>query len=168
MCLYMPEPSIEHKQHRKHHQSHVTVPGLPLSSLVLRHADMTLGVLKTSLDPKSLTLHLHEPDNASSLRCVTQTVFDGPRRVDFSPDNQMPTVRGRTVFVPQPDSLMQHFHDQFPLGGVAQSFASPARGRLFLDPLTNLHRVRLAQVAYSRPSDLLRWQIRSRITQINV
>src|SRR6202041_1528220 len=168
MCLHMVEPRVEHEQHRKHDQSHVTVPGRPLSSLVLRHTDMTFGVLKTSLDPEPLALHLHKSDNAGSLRCVTQTVFDCPWRIDFSSDNQMPAVCSRAAPVPHPNSLMQHFHDQLSLCRVTQGFAPPARSRLFLDPLAHLHRVRLAHVTLARPAGLLRWQVRGWITQINV
>jgi len=49
---------MQHELHRHHHQGHMTMPGLPLPGLILRHPDMTLGILKRSLDPESLCLHL--------------------------------------------------------------------------------------------------------------
>src|ERR1700734_2867378 len=106
MCLNMAESSLQHELHCHHDQGHVAVPGLPLACLILRHSDMTFGILEGALDPEPLALHLDQPDDTGSLRSVTQAVLDGSRRIQLSSDNQMPAVGGRAVFVPQPDSLM--------------------------------------------------------------
>src|SRR3569833_1262928 len=168
MGLNVLESSLEHELHCQHHQGHMAVPGLFLSGLVLRHSDMTLRILKSPLDPEPLRLHLHQSDEAGFLRGVTQAVLDGSRRVDFPSDHQVPTVGGWTVFVPQPDSLMQYFDLKPSFGRVAQSLSAPAGGRLLLDPLANLHRSRITHVTDTRPAPVLGRQVRSRITEIYV
>ncbi|MBL8264857.1 hypothetical protein [Steroidobacter sp.] len=52
------DPNLQHEQPRHHHQDHVSMPGLPHAGLILRHSDVTLGVLERSLDPELLDLHL--------------------------------------------------------------------------------------------------------------
>jgi hypothetical protein len=46
----MLESLLKHEQHGHHHQGHVTMPRGPLSGLIVRHPDMTLAVLKGSLE----------------------------------------------------------------------------------------------------------------------
>jgi hypothetical protein len=48
---------LRHAQHGPHDQSHAALPGLPLSGLMLRHSDMTFGILKSPLYPQALRLN---------------------------------------------------------------------------------------------------------------
>ena len=122
------------------------MPGWPLSGLVLRHPNMTLGILECALDPESLSLHASQLSNTRSRRSVTQAVLQRAERARLPPDQQMPTVSIRAVPVPQPDSLMQHFDDQIALGRIAQSSFTPPRRRLFLGPFAHLDRLCVAVV----------------------
>src|SRR5579859_3130161 len=131
----MLEPLLKHEQHGHHHQGHVTMPRGPLSGLILRHANMAFGILEGALDPETLGLHARELSDTCLGWGVAQAVLESARGLNFPPDNQMPTVRSRTLLVPQPDPLVQHFNDQVALGRVSQSLLTPARYRLFLHPL---------------------------------
>ena len=51
----------KHKQHRHHYDSHVVVPGSPLSDLVIGHAAFAFRILKSTLDPIALSLHPAQP-----------------------------------------------------------------------------------------------------------
>lgn len=48
------ESRLQHELHRHHRQGHVTMPGGPLSGLIVRHADMALRVLKSPRCDKPL------------------------------------------------------------------------------------------------------------------
>jgi hypothetical protein len=56
----MVEAGLQHELRGHHHQGHMAMPGGPLPGLVLRHPNMTLGVLEGSLDPETLRLHLRQ------------------------------------------------------------------------------------------------------------
>ena len=54
------DAGLQHKLHRHHYQSHVTMPGLPLTRLILRHAQVAFRILERALDPKALRLHFRQ------------------------------------------------------------------------------------------------------------
>lgn len=111
MRIDMLDSTLQHELHRHHHQGHMTMPGLPFSGLILRHPNMAFGILEGSLDPEPLCLHLGQFHDARLGRCIAQTVFHGARRIDFSSHDQMPTLCGRALLVPQPHTSMQYLHD---------------------------------------------------------
>jgi len=51
---------LEHKQHRHHHQRHVVMPSLPATGLVVIQPRLALAILKRTLDPIALALHLRQ------------------------------------------------------------------------------------------------------------
>ena len=77
----MVDAGFQHELQGHHDQGHVPMPGGPLSGLILRHTDMTLGILKGSLDPKTLRLHLGQLSHARLGRRVTQAVFERTGRL---------------------------------------------------------------------------------------
>src|ERR1700737_2576047 len=162
------ESLLKHEQHGHHHQGHVAMPGGPLSGLILRHADMTLRVLKGSFDPESLRLHLRQLSDTGLSGSVTQAVLERARGVQFPPYNQMPTVSVMAVFVPQPYSLVQHLNDQVSLGCMPQGLPAPQRCGLFLHPLAHLDRLRIALIVYAWAAQMLWRQIRNWISRIDV
>src|SRR5437868_14874468 len=105
-CVRIVESAVQHELHRHHDQSHVRMPGLPFPGLVLRHPDMTLGILKGALDPESLCLHLRELENTGAFADVAQAVLQRSGGIDFPPHYQMPALSPRALLVPQPYSLV--------------------------------------------------------------
>src|SRR5260370_27719373 len=146
MRLSVIDAGIQHKLRRHHHQGHVTMPGLPLTGLILRHANMALRILKGALDPEALRLHLGKLGNACFRGGVAQTVFDRRGGVDFPAHDQMPASRYGTLSIPQPHAPMQHLDDQVSFGRAPQGLLSPSRRRLTLDPFAHLERMRVAVI----------------------
>src|SRR5271155_3558600 len=68
MHVSVTEPGLQHELRCHHDQGHVTMPGLPLPGLVLRHSNMTFGVLECSLDPETLRLHFRQLCGARLIR----------------------------------------------------------------------------------------------------
>ena len=52
MRVALRKPLLQHKQRGHHDQSYVALPGLPLPGLIMRHPDMTLGILKSSIQKR--------------------------------------------------------------------------------------------------------------------
>ena len=156
----MLKPLLQHKQHGHHNQSHVDASGLPLPGLILRHPDMTLGILKSSLDPEALRLHARQFYDTRLGRGVAQTIFDSARRANLPSDDQMPAVRCRTVSVQQPYSALQSFDNQLSLRGAAQGLPAPSRCRLFLHSLSHLDRLRAAVITHAGTALALWRQVR--------
>src|ERR1700732_2485177 len=113
----------------------MTMPGWPHARLIVSHADMALGVLKSAFDPEALRLHLRKFVHARLFIGVTQSVFDDRRRIDLTTHHQMPTMCARTVLVPEPHVSMDHLDAQISACRVAQRLRVPCRRRLLLQPL---------------------------------
>ncbi len=144
------------------------MPKLPLASLILRHHNMTFGILKRSLNPETLRQHTRQFYNARLSLSVAQAVFDSAWRFELSANNQMSTVLRRDALAPLPYSSMQHFDSQLSHRGAPEGLSAPGGRGLLLHPLSHLDCLRIAVMTHARWTEALWRQIRSRIGQIDV
>jgi MSHA biogenesis protein MshM len=119
-----------------------------MSGLIVSHADMALGVLKSAFDPEALRLHLRKLVYARLFIDATQSVFDRGRRIHLTTQpSDANGVRSDRACPRATHVSMDHLDAQISPCRVAQRLCAPFRGRLLLQPLAHLDRLRIAVVA---------------------
>ena len=138
------------------------VPCLPASCLVVPHADLAFAILEGTLNPKSLSLCLHQAMYRHRFWHITKTVLFLYKYRALTSDKQAPVTRLYFFTIPQPYISMQYLEDVAAIGAIAQFLSASCRSPLALHPFGNLDRVALRYCsAWISPRFPLRLGIRS-------
>jgi len=160
---------FEEEQHGDHHHGHVVMPGRPPAHLIVGHAAFAFSILKGTLNPKTGPLHDSETLVRRAFWGIAEAVFDGLWRAHFSADDEMPALGSGLGPVPEPDPLVQAFHQELAAGAVAQGHGFPGLVGLLLGPLVNADGLGIGPKARWRSTALgrSRGQMRLRIGKID-
>ncbi len=134
---------LKEKEQGHHDQRHVVMPSLPTAGLVLGHSGLSLGVLKSALDPVALTLDLGEPACRGFSGCITQAVFQARRIAGIAGHQQVPAAGRGFSAIPQPDHASHHIQVQLAFRRMTNPLPLPSRLRPLWQPSIHSHRFHL-------------------------
>ena len=144
----MTHPFSEHKKHGHHHKSHMMMPGLPFSNLVVSHAALAFSILEHSFNPIALALHPRQGFNIGCLRKIRQRYL----RIRLAPKQlayyQLPFVGLLRYAVPNIHSLTESSNLQRASTGLTQFQNRQIRKSIIADNFTDFKAFGVGSIAF--------------------